>query len=120
VERALHFVENVPPYLLMNFRKLLFVFSALGLVGLHAQKPPRATLKSAFDGAFKVGSATNAAIDSGLDAVTQRIVREQFNTITAENELKAELLCPEPGVYDFTAGDQFLVFGEANDLFIVG
>jgi len=47
-------------------------------------------------------------------------VREQFNTITAENELKAELLCPEPGVYDFTVGDQFLVFGEANDLFIVG
>jgi len=30
VERALHFVENVPPYLLMNFRKLLFVLVPLG------------------------------------------------------------------------------------------
>lgn len=104
----------------MNFRNLLFVLSAFGMIGLKADNPKNTSFKAAFEGAFKMGSATNAAIDSGRDVEKQRIVREQFNTITAENELKAGPLCPEPGVYDFSAGDQFVAFGEANDMFIVG
>lgn len=108
------------PSILMNSLKLLFVFSFLGMIGMQAVEPRSTTFKSAFTGAFKVGSATNSGIDSGRDAVTQKIVRDQFNTITAENELKAGPLCPEPGVYDFAAADQFVAFGEVNDMFIVG
>lgn len=89
-------------------------------VGAAVSLPAAPNLKTAFADAFKIGVATNARIDAGQDLETQRIVLEQFNTITAENELKAGPLCPEPGVYDFTAADQFVAFGEAHDLFLVG
>jgi endo-1,4-beta-xylanase len=106
--------------LVMKILKLFLVFEITGLIALVAAPPASVTFKSVFEGAFKVGSATNAAIDSGADEITQRIVLAQFNTITAENELKAGPLCPEPGVYEFTAADQFVAFGEAHDMFIVG
>jgi len=104
----------------MNSFNILFALGVGSAVALQASDAPSATFKSAFGRAFLVGSATNNAIDSGRDGATQRIVLEQFNTITVENELKAGPLCPEPGVYDFAAGDQFVEFGEANGMFIVG
>jgi endo-1,4-beta-xylanase len=99
-----------------NPLSLMFLFWVGAAVSLAAAP----NLKTAFADAFKVGVATNAQVDAGLDLETQRIVIEQFNTITAENELKAGPLCPEPGVYDFTAGDRFVAFGEAHDMFMVG
>lgn len=99
-----------------NLPKLVLTFC----VGAAVSLPAATTLKTAFAHAFKVGTATNAQIDAGQDLDTQRIVIEQFNTITAENELKAGPLCPEPGVYDFTAADQFVSFGESHDMFMVG
>ena len=99
----------------------IIVFLNLGcLAGSLFAETAKVSFKSAFRGAFLVGSATNGAIDSGSDAVTQKIVRNQFNTITAENELKAGQLCPKPGVYDFARADAFVEFGEANDMFIIG
>ena len=105
---------------MIKFIRLITLFCLVGWFGAHAAETQTATFKSKFERAFMVGSATNAAIDSGRDRVTQQIVINQFNTITAENELKAGPLCPEPGVYDFTAADQFVAFGEAHDMFIIG
>ena len=104
----------------MSFFKSLCLLTLCSAISSSGVASTRVALKSAFEGAFLVGSATNAAIDSGRDAATQGVVLEQFNTITVENELKAGTLSPAPGVYDFTAGDQFVAFGEANDMFIVG
>ena len=104
----------------MSFFKSLCLLTLCSAISTSGVASTRVALKSAFEGAFLVGSATNAAIDSGRDAATQGVVLEQFNTITVENELKAGTLSPAPGVYDFTAGDQFVAFGEANDMFIVG
>ena len=105
---------------MIKFIKLIVLSCFAGWFGAYAADTQISTFKSKFEDAFKVGSATNAAIDSGRDAFTQQIVLQQFNTITAENELKAGPLCPEPGVYDFTAADQFVAFGEAHDMFIIG
>ena len=101
---------------MMNSRNMLLTFCVATAVSL----PAAPNLKTAFANAFKIGVATNAQIDAGQDLDTRRIVIEQFNTITAENELKAGPLCPEPGVYDFTAADQFVAFGETYDMFRVG
>lgn len=104
----------------MNSFKILLAVCVGGTLALKVSGAAPVAFKSAFEGAFMVGSATNAAIDSGRDVATQRIVLEQFNTITVENELKAGPLSPAPGVYDFSAGDQFVEFGEANEMFIIG
>jgi len=77
-------------------------------------------LKEAYSKGFLVGSAINEDIASKIDSTSYQIVKQQMNTITAENVLKAGPLCPEPGVYDFSAADEFVKMGENLGMFIVG
>jgi endo-1,4-beta-xylanase len=57
---------------------------------------------------------------SGFDVQGASLAARHFNTITAENVLKWEVVHPEPGRFDFEAADRFVDFGEANGMFIVG
>ena len=77
-------------------------------------------LKEVYADAFKMGTAVNHAIVSGKDKVSQEIVLSQFNTITPENVMKAEVVNPRPGVFDFSQADAFVDFGQKNKMFIVG
>src|SRR6476620_768144 len=86
-----------------------------------SQSARRATsLKDAYRDAFKVGVAINAATAIGTDSATRALVVREFNSITADNFLKAALVNPQPGVYDFRAGDAFVALGERQKMFIVG
>lgn len=87
----------------------------------HTATAQRVTsLKEAYRSAFLVGSAVNEEIVSGTDSAAGSIVLRQFNTITAENVLKAEPINPQPGVYNFGPADAFVEFGEKHGMFIVG
>lgn len=77
-------------------------------------------LKDAYANDFLVGVAVNDEIVAGRDAASQAIVLEHFKTITAENVMKAEVVNPKPGVYDFAQADAFVAFGGQHDMFIVG
>lgn len=48
------------------------------------------------------------------------IIKTHFNSITAENVLKWESVHPLPKEYAFETADQFVSFGEQNQMFIVG
>ncbi len=105
-------------------RKLSLILTALVLFfNCNAPEPkdqvPK-TLKEAYKDAFLVGSALNNRIVNGTDKASQDIVLKQFNTITAENVMKAGPINPEPGVYNFEPADAYVEFGEANDMFIIG
>lgn len=78
------------------------------------------SLKEAYQGAFKIGSAVDEGIVTGRDSASKEIVLKQFNTITAENVMKAGPINPLPGVYHFAPADEFVSFGEENDMFIMG
>jgi endo-1,4-beta-xylanase len=78
------------------------------------------TLKDAFAGRFLVGAALNGAQYSGRDTLGAGLVAEQFNQVSPENVLKWESIHPEPGWYAFEGPDQYVEFGEAHDMFIVG
>lgn len=77
------------------------------------------TLKDVYKDAFLVGTAVTPAITSGRDKATQDIVIKQFNAVTVENVMKAALINPSPGVYNFSPADDFVAFGEKNKMFIV-
>lgn len=100
----------------------LLLATSLLLVGCaHLGTSRRATtLKGAYAGAFLVGTAVNEAIVSGTDSGARDIAVRQFNSITAENVLKAERINPQPGVYAFGPADAFVEFGAKHDMFIVG
>lgn len=67
-----------------------------------------------------LGTAVNDSIVSGADKALQDIIVAQFNTITPENVMKAALINPEPGVYNYGPADAFVEFGRKNNMFIVG
>jgi endo-1,4-beta-xylanase len=78
------------------------------------------TLKEAYKNAFKMGAAVNPAIVSGRDSKSQSVVIKQFNTITVENVMKAGLINPQPGVFNFGPSDEFVEFGKKHNMFIIG
>lgn len=78
------------------------------------------TLRDAYQGAFRIGAALNEDIVSGADTLSRQIVTRHFNSITAENVMKAALINPSPGVYRFGPADDFVAFGRQQGMFIVG
>ncbi len=78
------------------------------------------TLNEAYSDAFMMGTAVNVGITSETDVDVAALVKKEFNTITAENVLKAGPVNPQPGVYNFGPADSFVEFGEKNEMFIIG
>ncbi len=78
------------------------------------------TLKNVYSNAFLMGVSVNDAIVSGADKASQDIVLKQFNCITLENSMKAALINPQPGVFNYAPADAFVAFGQAHKMFIIG
>lgn len=104
--------------------RYLFFISILFLTSACQQKKDKSAtlsnLKSAYQDAFKIGAAVNHDIVSGKDSLAQKVVLTHFNTITAENVMKAEIINPKPEVYDFEQADAYVDFGQKNNMFIIG
>lgn len=98
------------------------LLTAATLAMSACDRPPTrtATLRDAYTDAFRMGTAVNDAIVAGGDTVSRDIVARQFNTITAENVLKAGPLRPSPTEWNFAPADAFVAFGEQHKMFIVG
>jgi endo-1,4-beta-xylanase len=84
---------------------------------LAAETPP---LRSVAPRGFRIGAAINRTQSAGGDARAIAIVIRQFNTVTAENDLKWEKVHPEPNRYDFEPADRYVDFGTKNGMFVVG
>lgn len=48
------------------------------------------------------------------------LIKDEYNAVTIENELKMELIMPEEGVYDFNQADEMIQFASNNQLSIRG
>ncbi|MDR0543313.1 MAG: endo-1,4-beta-xylanase [Dysgonamonadaceae bacterium] len=99
---------------------LFFVAGTIGLVLAACSIPEPATLKDAYSGKFLIGAAINTKISSGRDTVSIRILKKEFNSITAENCMKSENLQPEKGAFHFDEADRYVKFGEENGMAIIG
>ncbi len=93
------------------------------------------TLKDAYKDHFLVGTAINRNAATGTSVLAENVNRnltqvekdtsvvlKQFNQIVPENDLKWELIQPEPGPdgYNFGPADAFVNFGLRNHLYLVG
>jgi endo-1,4-beta-xylanase len=106
-------------------KQILFVFFLLFLgcssTKNIAESPAEdLTLKETYKDAFLIGTAVNTDITSGREKTAQDIVIKHFNSVTVENVMKAALINPERGVYNYGPADEFVAFGEKNKMFIVG
>lgn len=96
---------------------LLFVVLLNGCSTKNAQPE---TLKDAFEGLFYIGTALNTNQVAGNDLRADSLVKKQFNSIVAENCMKSMNIQPEKGVFTFDDADQFVAYGESNEMNIIG
>lgn len=99
--------------------KFLCFGLVLLIIGCSGEKEPQG-LKDAFEGKFFIGAALDSTHASGGNPVADALIKKHFNSIVAENCMKSEIIQPEQGVFDFEESDQFVAFGEANNMFIIG
>ena len=76
-------------------------------------------LKNTFADSFKMGVAVNQDIVTGQNTAAQSIIAKQFNTVTLENAMKAEVIYPQQGKVDFSGADAFIDFAKQNNMFTV-
>ncbi len=115
--------------------QLYLTVAGLFMLVVTATAAETPTLKDAYKNDFQVGVAINRAIAMGaavradnvdrtLDEVRAdtAVVKQQFNQIAPENDLKWELIHPDPGAngYDFAPADAFVDFGVRNNMYLVG
>lgn len=112
------------------------LFTAISLaLASTAQSSETPALKDAYKDHFLVGVAINRTIATGssvrADNVNRNLeqvekdtalVKQQFNQIVAENDLKWQLIHPKEGTngYNFEPADAFVNFGLSNQMYLVG
>lgn len=95
------------------FALILFLF-------IYVACNRRPKLKDVFKNYFYIGTALNQVQIVGKDTAAFDILKEQFNSITAENAMKWEKIHPKPGKYYFGLADSFVALGEKQKMYIIG
>ncbi len=78
------------------------------------------SLKDAVKGRFFVGAAVNPRVYRNASSPEARLAAREFNTITAENDMKPQSLQPVEGRFRWDAADRFVSFGETNGMKVIG
>ena len=98
----------------------IFYILTLFFVALTGCANHKVTLKDALKDKFLIGVAMNEAQITEADSSSVAIIKNHFNSITAENCMKSEELQPVEGEFNFKLADQFVKFGEENNMYIIG
>lgn len=78
------------------------------------------SLKRAFAEDFMVGAAIAPKHIDNVGMRGKNLLIREYNTITPENIMKWEKINPEPGTFNWQDADDYVQFGEDNEMFIVG
>jgi endo-1,4-beta-xylanase len=108
-----------------------FAAFALAIASIAWCAEPGVTLKETFKEHFLIGTAVNRSMVMGgagfrrnaeQSAKDIALVKEQFNQISPENDLKWQLIHPREGAdgYEFGPADAFVNFGLSNRMYVVG
>ncbi len=96
------------------------ILAALLTIASCSQAPQETSLKEAYSDSFMVGCAVNPMHTSGRLASANELILKHFNAISPENCLKPEAVQPRPGEWTFEEADEYVKFGEDNDMWILG
>jgi endo-1,4-beta-xylanase len=108
---------------------LVALWIAIGATAYAAESS--VALKDAFKEHFLIGTAVNRTMVTGgagfrrsaeQSAKDIALVKEQFNQIAPENDLKWQIIHPREGAngYEFGPADAFVNFGLSNNMYLIG
>ena len=75
-----------------------------------------ASLKEVFKNDFLIGTAMNTAQIEEKNTVADRLIKQQFNAVTPENTMKAEIIQPGWSTYNFDLADKLVAFAKKNNM----
>lgn len=104
----------------LHFSMIVALLVAMPITAANAQQQQQPSLKDAYKNDFLIGAALNERQFSGQDPKEDALIKAQFNAISPENCLKWGEVHPEPDQYNFGPADQYVAFGEANHMHILG
>ncbi len=97
----------------------LWVVLGVGVASCLGGQPVPA-LKDVFKADFLIGGALNRSVVTGRDPNAAAIAEKHFNTATAENDMKWQLIHPKLDQYDWEPADRFVAFCEKNKMVVIG
>ncbi len=77
-------------------------------------------LKDAYADSFKIGCAVDPFTINGRSPEAEALLLKHFNAITPDNCMKSERIHPRTDVWNFKHADEFVEFGEKNNLWMLG
>lgn len=103
-------------FLLSAFTAGLLIASCCHAQTAHAQSTKTPSLKETFKNDFLIGFAINAQQIEGKDTGAARLIPEQFNAVTPENIMKAQIMQPGWDKYNFDLADKLVAYAQKNHL----
>ncbi len=97
---------------------LLTFVSANAQMRQRQQEPDTKTLKEAYKDYFMIGVAVNQRNLANPDEAA--IVINEYNSMTAENDMKPGEVCKGPGQYDWSRADKIADFARKNGIKLRG
>ena len=104
-----------------------FTFASAGLLMSGCTTPQKNTssasvpsLKQTFKNDFAIGAALNSEQILQKEPNAKVLVPEQFDAITPENIMKAEVIHPEWNRYNFELADSIVAYGKAHHMIVNG
>jgi endo-1,4-beta-xylanase len=101
-------------------RAALKVATALVCLAGTVSSQTSASLKDVFKSDFRIGAALNRRQFTETDSRALPLIKQHFNSITPENQLKWQYIHPLPNKYDFDDADHYVAFGEKYGMQIIG
>jgi endo-1,4-beta-xylanase len=93
----------------------LLITALLNIQTVKAQNR-QASLKEAFKKDFLVGTAIDAKQIEEKDTAADRLIVQQFNAVTPENVMKAEIIQPGWNTYSFDLADKLVAYAAKNNI----
>jgi len=103
--------------------RLLLLVAFLSSGTSVAQEPPAQTsssLKAKFGARFTVGVALGGRVPDDYSAAEQKLILQQFGSVTPENCMKMTELQPREGEFRFERADALVAFAQRHRLQVVG
>lgn len=91
-------------------RSVFLLAAVMAAIGVFGQKAT--TMREAFADKFLIGTALNTRQVVSRDKALQALIKDNFSAVVAENCMKAEVLQPQEGVFNFKDGDRLCDLAE--------
>lgn len=107
-------------YLFSLAASLLAVVASCGQKSTQTPVDSSIGLKDAYADAFKIGTSVSRFNLSGRDQKAMDILLKDFNAMSPENDMKPEVIHPNPDTWNFSGADQYIKFGKEHNMWMLG